>query len=227
MSTKLDLNVAILIPAYNESAEIGKLTKTLKSMGLSPTVVDDGSNDETAEEAKAGGATVIRHKKNLGKGAAIKTGINHILGEDYDAVLIMDGDAQHSADDVQKFIDLANKHQNAIIIGNRMGDTRNMPLNRKLANMFMSFIVSLICGQKIPDSQCGFRLIRKELLKYIKVESDRFEVESEILIKASRSGVKILSVPIKTLYGKEFSQINPFWDTFRFLIFLLRRSFMR
>ena len=219
------MQIAILIPAYNESVQIGQLVRTLKAMGFPLIVVDDGSSDGTAEKAKTGGAEVICHKKNLGKGAALKTGFEYILNMDYDAVLIMDGDAQHSPSDIHKFIDLANKGGNAIIIGNRMVDTRNMPFNRKLANMFMSFILSFICSQKIPDSQCGFRLIKKEVLKNIKIESDRFEVESEILIKARRAGSTILSVPIRTLYGKESSQINPFWDTFRFIAFLIKRPF--
>jgi len=221
------LKVGILIAAYNEGNQIGQLVRMLKQMKFVPIVVDDGSQDNTAKEAETNGANVIRHKKNLGKGASLKTGINYILKEDYDAVLIMDGDAQHSPNDVHKFIDLADKQPNAVIIGNRMGNAKNMPVDRKLTNMFMSFIVSLICGQRIPDSQCGFRLMKREFLKGIKIESARFEVESEILIKASRARIKILSVPIETLYGEEASQINPFVDTIRFIVFILKFPFMK
>jgi len=221
------LKVGILIPAYNESLQIGELVKTIKAMGFPTVVVDDGSADKTIEEAKANGADVIQHKRNMGTGAALKTGFEYILSKGYDAVLNMDGDAQHSPDDIQKFIDLAGEHQNTMIIGNRMGNTQNMPFTRKLANIFMSFIISRICGQRIPDSQCGFRLVKRDLLKNIKIESARFEVESEILIKASCMGTEILSVPIKTLYGKESSQINPLYDTFRFIVFLLKRHFRK
>ena len=221
------MKVGILIPAYNEAARIGQLVKTIKSSGFLPIVMDDGSSDGTAEKAEVNGAKIIRHRQNLGKGASIKTGFEHMLAEDYDAILIMDGDGQHSPDDIRKFIDLGREHRNIMAIGNRMEDTKNMPLDRKLTNMFMSFIVSLICGQKIPDSQCGFRLINREVVKNIKIESSRFEVESEILVKASRTGTKILSVPIRTLYGKETSQINPFWDACRFILFLLKLPFMK
>jgi len=221
------LKVGILIPAYNESGGIKELVTRLKGMGFTPTVIDDGSTDNTAEEAREGGAEVISHKRNLGKGASLKTGFEHTLKEGYDAVLIMDGDGQHSPADIKKFLELAEKHTDAMIIGNRMDNTKNMPRDRKLTNMFMSFITSLICGQKIPDSQCGFRLIRKELLQNITIESLRFEVESEILIKACRRGTKILSVPIETLYGKEASQINPIWDTCRYVAFLLRLPFLK
>ncbi len=221
------MKIGVLIPAYNESGRIRQLIKTISSSGLSPTVIDDGSSDRTTEEAKAGGAKVIRHEQNQGKGASLKTGFEYMLTEKYDAVLIMDGDGQHSPDDIQKFIDLANSHQEIMIVGNRMNDTKNMPLARKLTNMFMSFIISLICRQKIPDSQCGFRLIKDKLLKNIKIESLKFQVESEILIKASHLGTKIVSIPIKTVYGKETSQIRPFWDAYRFITFLFKLPFIK
>jgi glycosyltransferase involved in cell wall biosynthesis len=221
------LKLVILIPAYNEATQIGQLLQKIATMNFSVIVVDDGSNDETAKEAEASGVIVISHNKNRGKGASLETGFKYILNQDFDAVLIMDGDGQHSPNDIQKFIDLAKRHPEAMIIGNRMDNTENMPLDRKLTNMFMSFIISCICRQKIPDSQCGFRLIRTGLLKSLEIESSRFEVESEILIKVSRLKTKIQSVPIDTFYGKEASQINPFWDTFRFIIFLLKLPFIK
>jgi glycosyltransferase involved in cell wall biosynthesis len=222
------LKIGILIPAYNEAEHIEKLVREINSMGFSPTVIDDGSSDGTSDKARSGGARVIQHEQNMGKGTSLKTGFSYMLDEGYDAALIMDGDAQHSPADIHKFIRLAEETEgNTLLIGNRMIDTKNMPLDRKLTNMFMSFLTSLICGQKIPDTQCGFRLIKKETLENITIESSRFEVESEILIKASRIGTKVLSVPIETLYKKEESQINPFWDTWRFIIFLLKLPFMK
>ena len=221
------MKTSILIPAYNESGRIGPLVRKIKSMGFSLIVVDDGSTDATAKEAKASGAEIIRNERNMGKGAALKAGFEYVLKNGYDTVLIMDGDGQHEPDDIHKFIDMAAGGENMLIIGNRMENADNMPLDRKFTNMFMSFIVSCVCGQKIPDSQCGFRLLKKELLENMNVELCRFEVESEILVKASRAGAKIASVPIKTLYGKEASQINPILDGCRFIFFLLRLPFMK
>jgi len=185
-------------------------------------VIDDGSTDNTAEKAEKEGAKVISHDKNLGKGEALKTGFAVAVNEGYDAVIIMDGDAQHSPKDIAKLMRAAEKNPNTLMVGNRMSNASNMPLARKLTNRFMSLLVSAICRQNIPDSQCGFRFIRTDLLKKIKIDSSRFEVESEILVKASAAGVKIISVPIETLYGREASQINPFWDTCRFIYFLLK-----
>lgn len=219
------MKVCILIPAYNESEHIGALIRVLREMRFGLIVIDDGSKDNTAEKARSEGAKVILHDKNLGKGEALKTGFAAAVKEGYDAVIIMDGDAQHNQKDIERLIRTAEENPNALILGNRMGNAPNMPLARKLTNHFMSLLVSAICRQNIPDSQCGFRLIRTDLLKKIKIDSSRFEVESEILVKASAAGVKIISVPIETLYGREASQINPFWDTCRFIYFLLKLAF--
>lgn len=221
------MKIAILIPAYNEAKEIGRLARAIKGMGLLPIVVDDGSTDKTALQAEANGAKVLRNKQNLGKGASLKRGFEYMLNKGYDAVIIMDGDGQHSPDEIQKFIDAASKEENILVTGNRMTNTKKMPFDRKITNIFMSFIMSSICAQKIPDTQCGLRLIKANLLKKISVASSRFEVESEILVKASRMGTKILSIPIESRYGKESSQINPFWDTCRFIVFLLKLPFMK
>ena len=187
------MKTGILIPAYNEATRIGNLVQTISDMGFSTTVVDDGSQDRTAAEAKTTGANVICHKKNLGKGASLKTGLEYMLKAGYDAVLIMDGDGQHSPNDIQKFIDAANNHEDIMVVGNRMDDTRNMPLDRKFTNRFMSFIVSLICGQKIPESQCGFRLLKRSLLKNISIEisvlSPPWQVESYNDIKIGTHGI--------------------------------------
>jgi hypothetical protein len=97
-----------------------------------------------------------------------------------------------------------------------------MPFVRVLTNRLMSLLLSLVTKQNIPDTQCGFRLVKKELLEKVNLVTSKYEMESEILIKASRRGFKIRSVPIKTIYGNEKSQINPFVDTFRFLRLLVR-----
>ena len=192
-------------------------------------VVDDGSKDDTAKLAESNGAKVLRHKINRGKGASLKTGFEYILRKDKlcDAILIMDGDGQHSPKDIKKFTDLAGYEKDIFIIGNRMDNPINMPLERKLTNRFMSKIVSNMCRQNIPDSQCGFRLLKKDFVQKLDIEFLRFEVESELLMKASQAGFKIVSVPIQTLYGEESSRINPLQDTLRFIVFLFKHFFKK
>ncbi len=221
------IHIAVLIPAYNESREIGNVIGRIKSMGHPVYVVDDGSVDDTARIASEAGAQVIRHPRNSGKGISLKTGLDYLNRRNYDAVVIMDGDAQHDPGDITAFIEAAEANPDVMVIGNRMANTRIMPLDRKLTNRFMSLIISWLCGQRIADSQCGFRLIPRNTLKELSISCKRFEVETELLIRASRAGTRIISVPVKTLYGREISQINPLRDTMRFIAFLIRLPFMK
>lgn len=214
----------ILIPSYNEAGTIGAITKELKSRGLTVYVVDDGSTDETAGIAAREGAVVIAHSKNKGKGASLIEGFGRILKEDFDAVLIMDGDGQHATGDVDNFFKKMAEAGADIVIGNRMLDTTSMPITRKIANRIMSRIISKMCKEDIPDTQCGFKLIKRNVLESIKFEFPNFEIESEIILKAVRKGFKIESVPVKTVYRNEMSKIKPIFDTIRFVSFLIKMA---
>ena len=214
----------ILIPSYNEARTIGAITKELKSRGLTVYVVDDGSTDETAGIAAGQGAVVIAHDKNKGKGASLIEGFGRILKENFDAVLIMDGDGQHATVDVDNFFKKMAETGADIVIGNRMLDTASMPAGRLITNRIMSRVISKMCGENIPDTQCGFKLIKRNVLENIKFEFSNFEIESEILLKAARKGFKIESVPVKTVYQDETSKVKPIFDTIRFLSFLIKMA---
>jgi len=214
----------VLIPSYNEARTIGAITKELKSRGLTVYVVDDGSTDETAGIAALQGAVVITHDKNKGKGASLIEGFGRILEEDFDAVLIMDGDGQHTTGDVDNFFKKMAETGADIVIGNRMLDTVSMPVIRKITNKIMSRVISKMCKENIPDTQCGFKLVKRNVLESVKFEFPNFEIESEILLKAARKGFKIESVPVKTVYRNEASKIKPIFDTIRFLSFLIKMA---
>ena len=106
-----------------------------------------------------------------------------------------------------------------------MGDTKDMPLSRYLTNKFLSLLISFLAGTKIQDSQCGFRLIHRRVLEAVDYENNRYDAESEILVRASRAGFSINEVPVQTIYRDEFSKINVFWDTARFFRFFFRHLF--
>lgn len=216
------LKICAIIPSYNESKTIGALVTKVRSLGLDVIVVDDGSSDETAEIAKAAGAHVLRNSQNKGKGASLKTSFRYVLTKDYDAVITMDGDGQHAPEDIHKFIDLARGGNIDLIIGNRMADCKNMPGLRRATNSFMSFLISLICGQNFPDSQCGFRLIRRNVLEKINLFCSNYEIETEAIIAAHRQGFKIKFIPIQTIYAQQTSQINPVIDTIRFFKYIFK-----
>lgn len=219
--------ICVLIPSYNEERAIGGIVKSLRERGLTVYVIDDGSVDRTAAIASENGAVVIRHKVNCGKGASLRQGFSHVAKKQYQAVLVMDGDNQHEVDDIDGFIRCMETTGADMVIGNRMHDTRRMPSERRWTNRFMSALISMLAGQRVPDSQCGFRLIRTAVLEKISLESSNYEIESEMIIKAARHGFRIASVPIETIYEDEKSRINPAIDTLRFVAFLIRVAFSK
>jgi len=218
------MRTCVIIPTYNESKAIAGLINQIHKLGLKAIIIDDGSKDDTAKIALEASAEVLRNQVNAGKGASLIKGYAFALAQGFDAVISMDGDGQHSPDDIKAFIQKAESSNCGIVIGNRMAMTREMPVLRIMTNRFMSWIISLMVKQDIPDTQCGFRLMKKELLQKINLITSKYETESEVLIKASRLGFKIESVPVATIYSGQKSQINPFVDTWRFLRFIVLES---
>lgn len=219
------MKVCVLLPAYNEEKRIGELIEQIKTYGLDVIVIDDGSSDNTAEICRQAQAIVISHQQNKGKGQALRTGFKFILDNDYDAAVIMDSDGQHLPEEINIFIVHAKNSGADIIIGNRMLDPQGMPLLRILTNRFTSLLISFIAKIKIPDSQCGFRLIRRSVFEKLKLSTDKYDTESEILIQAARQGCKIESVPVKSIYDHNRSLINPISDTVRFFNLILKSFF--
>ncbi len=227
--------IAAVIPAFNEGKHIGDVVRRTRAKLDRVLVVDDGSSDGTAAEAQTAGAQVIVHPENRGKGEAIRTGLRHWLATEgssgvgqnrqFNWLLLLDADAQHRPEEIDGFIETARASDAKMIIGNRMDDVSRMPLVRRIVNRYMSKRISRLCGQDIPDTQCGFRMLHRELIPEMLAGADRFDYETEMLIKASRNGYRIDSVPITTVYCDEVSSIHPVRDTLRF--FKLMRRYRR
>ena len=216
------MKICVLIPAYNESAHILNIIHDISKYKLDILVIDDGSTDNTFSIAKDAGVQAMLNLNNQGKGASLTKGFKYALDNNFDAVITMDADGQHLAQDLPFFIEAAKDPNIHIILGNRMLNVGKMPYLRVITNKFMSWLISLMSKQAIPDTQCGFRLIKKEVLAKIKCSTSKYETESELLVKASRQGFKIKSIPVKSIYGREKSQINPVIDTLRFIRFILK-----
>ncbi len=215
------MKTCILIPAFNEEPNIGEVVKKAKIFGYEVIVIDDGSSDNTGEVSKAQGALIIKHERNLGKGRSLQDGFKYALMHGFEVVITMDGDGQHRPESIPNFIEKAKSSDAGLIIGNRMKNTKEMPLIRVLTNRFMSWLISKKVHQKVPDTQCGYRLIRRKIIEEVSLNSSNFEIESEVIIKAARLGVKIESIPIMSVYATENSQINPIVDTIRFIKMML------
>jgi len=217
-------NVAALIPGYFEEKHIREVATRTKAQLDRVLVVDDGSTDRTTEEAKAAGADVIRHGKNAGKGAAIKTGLRALLDRaGVEFILVLDADGQHLPEEIPNFLAEANATGAPMIVGNRMGDVRAMPFVRKCTNRYMSWTISRVIGQPVPDSQCGFRMFHRSLAaELLAMESSNFDFETEMLALAARRGFRIGAAKVSTIYGDEVSKIHPLRDTIRFFKLLGR-----
>jgi glycosyltransferase involved in cell wall biosynthesis len=217
------MNIWVIVPAYNEADDLGKFLVKVKKKNLSILVIDDGSADNTYQVAKRYSDIAIKNQKNFGKGLSLRKGIDYLINNKYfDYLITMDADGQHSPDDLDNFID-ETKQGGLFVIGNRMENPEQMPKTRIITNHFMSWLISKIVKQDIPDTQCGYRLIKREVIENLTIKTKKFEIESEMLINASRLGYPIKSIPIKSIYNKNVSsKIKPISDTFRFIKFILR-----
>ncbi len=216
-------SVAAVIPAYNEEKHIGDVVRRTRSQLDHVLVVDDGSGDETKDRAGEAGAEVAIHSENRGKGEAIKTGLRYWLDRHLEFVIILDADGQHRPEEIDRFVTAAASTAGPkLIIGNRMNDVSRMPLVRRMVNRYMSNNISCVCRQKIPDTQCGFRMLHRDLIPDLLGGANRFDYETEMLIVASRKGCRIDSVPITTVYSDEVSSIHPVRDTLRFFKLMWR-----
>jgi glycosyltransferase involved in cell wall biosynthesis len=209
--------VLAIIPAFCEARFIADVVRRVMQYVDTVLVVDDGSHDATAAESENAGANVIRHATNLGKGAALKTGLAYAISTGAEYFLFLDGDGQHDPADIPGFLDAINGSGFDLVVGNRMLNLESMPLIRRWTNQVMSWQIGRICKMPIPDSQCGFRLARKALLPVLMAPSDRFEFETESIILAARHGFRLGFVPIRTIYTGQNSKIRPFQDTIRYL----------
>jgi glycosyltransferase involved in cell wall biosynthesis len=208
------MTVCALIPAFNEAATIAEVVTGVRPHVQAVVVVDDGSADETASRAEAAGARVIRHAENRGKGHAVRSGLAQILALDFSHVLLMDGDGQHRPEDVPKMLQAARDSGADLVVGARVFDKSQMPRSRYYSNTIGSRALSSFIGSPIQDSQSGFRLIRCDALRGLTLTATGYEIETEMLIKLARNGVRMTSVPVTLSYGAK-SKLRPIRDTTR------------
>ena len=206
-----------VIPCLNEEQSIAHLVHSVRRHLPIVLVVDDGSRDRTAQLAAEAGAGVLRHPQNLGKGAAVKTGLAAAARAGFSRALLLDGDGQHQPDDIPAFVRKAEETQAALVIGNRMHDARSIPWLRRQVNRWMSARISRRAGRDLPDTQCGFRLVDLRVWTTLSCQTRRFEIESEMLLTFLDAGCGVEFVPIQVMGRAAHSHINPLTDGWRWL----------
>ncbi len=219
----LNMDITVVVPAHNEEDRIGEVLKDLKKTKLSVIVVDDGSTDRTYQVAKRHKTIVLRHKVNLGKGAAMKTGCEAAFSMGAGAVILMDSDGQHKVEDLSHFIDALEKDKFDVVFGSR-NLSHGVPLVRYMGNKMASLLVSLLFGIYVSDLICGFRGLSKKAFEKLSWESTGYGVETEMAIRTAKSGLKHCEVPVQTVYYDEVKGVtildafNIFFDVIRWRI---------
>jgi len=224
-SSKKDKGL-VLIAAYNEERRIADVVCAAKAY-LPVLVVDDGSTDETAQQAKKAGAMVHSCKPNQGKGAALKTGIHQALEGGYDFIITLDGDGQHDPQEIPAFLEAYRNGRQDLIIGKR--DFRKMPTVRRISNTLGTLLFSWAVAHDIPDNQSGYRLVSRRLMEVLHQSAESgYEFEVEMIVYCLMHGYPIGWVGIRTIYGDEKSKIHPLRHLRNFIQVSLRaRNMMR
>lgn len=225
------MRVAAVIPAYNVQDTVKKVVEGVKDLVDEVIVVNDASSDKTAHILASLGVTVIRHKKNMGLGGALRDGFKEALRRGCDIVITLDSDGQHDPSDLKRLLERLKTNQVDVIIGSRLvnhSDRSNFPRHRLYGNRILTWLTNLVIGRKVTtDSQSGYRVLKKEVLEQANLTGKRMEIASEIVYEAAARGFKIDEVAIKPTYDKEKSNVNLIADTFRILLLLARKRLVR
>lgn len=207
--------LAAVLPAYQAASTLPSVLSRLeRHLPHERTlVVDDGSSDGTADVARSLGVNVIRQEPNRGKGAALRLGMSWWKERrGWSALVTLDADGQHDPDDLPSLVEAWRRTGADLVLGARRFSGVGMPWERQLSNRITSALVSWRTGQRIPDSQCGFRLFARRAVETLRTAADGFEAETELLIRAAALGLTIGSVEVRTIYAGERSSMT-YWNT--------------
>jgi lipoyl synthase len=218
----MEQDACVIIPAYQAVATIGPLVAEVREHIADVVVVDDGSRDATAQQARQAGALVLQHGANVGKGAALQTGFEWALRAGKRLAITMDADGQHRPADIPKFLSTYHRTGIPVLLGNRTADRENMPFSRRSSNAVMSWLLNRLMHRYVPDTQCGFRLFRGDVLPFLNADSHRFAAESEVLLHLADRGFRMDSVRVNVQQAPHRSTIRPLRDTLQFLGMLRR-----
>jgi glycosyltransferase involved in cell wall biosynthesis len=221
------VDICAVIPAYNEAPHIAAVVAGTRPHVTQVIVVDDGSTDGTGARAREAGAVVVTHARNQGKGAAVRTGLNRALDLPCTHVLLIDADRQHDPTEIPLLVRRASEKNADLVVGERELRKDAMPAARYYSNVIGSWILSRFIGATVADSQSGFRLLRADRLRTLRLTARGYEIETEMLIKLARAGGTLDRVTVHRLeYQGVNSKIRPFRDTFRTCMLAVKYRFL-
>jgi glycosyltransferase involved in cell wall biosynthesis len=195
--------IIAVIPVFNEEKTIGMVVRETKKYADKVIVLDDGSKDNSASEAGKNGALVIRQIVNMGKGFSLRTGCEKALLEGADVIVTLDGDGQHSPDDIPKLVKTLEKEKLDIVLGSRLLD-KNMPHTKKFGNWLLNSASKFFFAVDVKDTQSGFKVFTKKAYEKIRWDSKNYAVESEIIMRIGKRKLKYKELPIRTIYEDKY-----------------------
>ncbi len=205
--------LVVVMPAYNAEPTLAKVVKDVRRNlpGAWIIGVDDGSTDGSGQLLRTVVDETIEFDKNRGKGAALRAGFAAALKKGAAAVLTIDSDGQHDAAFAPAIVGALDRAD--IAIGTRDLSGKAVPKHRRIANMISSAATRTVSGGKVRDSQSGYRAIKAEVLRKVQAVGDRYEFETDFIIRAARSGFTTVNVPISTIYGSPsyFREFRDAW----------------
>jgi glycosyltransferase involved in cell wall biosynthesis len=207
----------VLIPSFNAAKTVGNVVREAKQYVPDVVVINDGSRDDTAAVAHTAGAEVVDHPQNRGKGGALKTGFAYAIQHGYDVVITLDADGQHLPREIPKFLRSREETKADLIIGGRSHLFDQMLPRRRLANRFSAWTIAKASKTGITDSQSGFRLYSAKMLRNVRLRTEGFDLESEVIVRAGVGGFKVITIPIDLGFvdGISTSHYKPLKDTLR------------
>jgi len=214
-------SVWIVIPCYNEGRMIAETIASVREWLPNVVAVDDGSSDNTADQARCAGAQVLRHPINLGQGAALVTGIRYALLQNADFIVTFDADGQHRPQDIQVLLRTAQEKNADVVLGSRfLGSADNMPWSRRLLLRAATAYIRLLSGLELTDAHNGLRLFSRKAAGQLRMKQNRMAHASEILEWLGGSGLRVVEAPVRIIYtdyslakGQSFfSSFNILWD---------------
>ncbi|MCC6556669.1 MAG: glycosyltransferase [Polyangiaceae bacterium] len=206
------MRACAVIPAYDAERSVGDVVRGASLLWPEQgavIVVDDGSRDHTEEVARAAGATVLRHPSNRGKGAALRTGLEHALRGGFDVAVTIDADGQHPPEEGRRLLE-ADPDAGALVLGVRDLEGAGAPRANQVSNRISNFFLSAFAGRPLADTQCGMRRYPIARALALGPRDDGYAFEAEIILRAVAGGVRIVEAPVRVIYPPEGQRVTHF-----------------